>query len=149
MNISIFTLPLFILSIISAYMAYKSQVYLYYGRAIASEDELKSSPNGFQNTLTDPSTNILFFIVNGFLVLYLAVAFYFLSFIGVLIVVANYFAILVILVVLLPKPSSPKWAKGIHKSLKCRESKFRLSGDEFRADALKYVISLFESKFNV
>jgi len=130
-------------------MVYKSQVYLYYGRAIVPEDELKSSPNGLQNTLTDPSTNKLFFAVNVLLVAYLIGAFYYFSFFGVFVVIANYLSALFIMVLLLPKPSSPKWAKGIHKSLKSRESKLRLSGDEFRADALKYVISLFESKFNV
>ncbi len=136
-----------LLSIVFAYMNYKTQVYLYYGRALASEEHLKVEKNGYQTAIMDPSTDKWFFVVGALFFINIIAIFYLLGFIFGVLSVVNYFVIMFIVRLVLPRENSPKWAMGIYRSIVRREADFKRDGDELRYEAIKHIRQEFETKF--
>jgi hypothetical protein len=138
-----------LLSPICAYQIFKTQVCLYYGRAMASEDMLKIQPNGFQDALTDPKGNKWFFISQIALIANIIGFFYFFSFWMGLLAVITFFIVLTILKKILPAPDSHKWAAGLHGVLARREADYKRDGDELRYQAARDILELFEKTFGI
>lgn len=147
MNTSLFTFPLLVLSIILAYMIIKNQVYLFYGRALASEEHLLVEKNGYQVAIMDPLTDKWFFLVVALFLANVVAIFYFFGFLFGILSVINFYIIMFILRLMLPKESSLKWAKGIYVSIARREADYKRDGDQLRYEAMNHVRKLFEAKF--
>jgi hypothetical protein len=128
-------------------MVFKSQVYLFYGKALLSSEELMHEPNGLQDALTDPSTNKWFYIVNALLALNFFAIIYYLGLYGAILALVNYYVIFLIIKIIMPKPSGEKWARGIYKSLLRREADYEKDGDQMRSHAMRMLRDRFENKF--
>jgi|GEM_PF-5283767 len=147
MELSLLIITFILLAPLSAFLVFKTQVCLQYGKRMASEAFLKMNPNGYQDALTDPKTNKWFFLIQGGLIANIIAFFYFHSFwVGAGSIVA-YFVVMSITTRLLPPPDSPKWAVGLHGTLARREADYKRDGDELRYQAAKEIREMFEVKF--
>lgn len=136
-----------VLAPLSAFLVFKTQVCLEYGRALASEGLLELNPNGYQDALTDPKTNKWFFLVQIGLITNIIAFFYLFSFWIGLGAIAAYFFVLTIISRTLPAPGSPKWAAELYATLSRREADYKRDGDELRYMVAKEIRELFEAKF--
>jgi hypothetical protein len=133
-------------SFFSAYLIIKTQVCLHYGRLLASDEFLQKNPRGFQDALTDPSGDILFFLVHGGLIFFIIYIFFFFSFwVGIFSIVFYWFSILILKKFLTPF-DHPTWAIDLHFSLIRREADYKKIGDELRHQAAKELREAFEAK---
>jgi hypothetical protein len=122
-----------------AVMLLKTQVYLYYGRAIASEASLEADPTGYQNALTNPSGNKWFFL-NAAAIGCLVIYFFTISWIFGLIAIANFFLMMMIANIFYAKPSSPKHLKKIINEMNNRKVAYLKQGDQIRASAVDMLL---------
>lgn len=129
------------------YLLHKTQVCLFYGRAMASRDFLDSNPNGFQDAITDPRGNKWFFLFQGSLVVIIGSYFYFGGWVVGLLAIVAFFFTFILVRRLLPPESSPVWAKGLYASLCRREADYKRDGDELRYEAMKSLREDFQSTF--
>ena len=123
-----------------AIMMMKTQVYLYYGKAIASPEFLSVEPNGHQNALTNSSNNKWFFLavasVIGMVVYYFTVSWLF----GVIAIV-NFFLMMVLINIFYPKPSSKKHLKKLIYEMANRKADYLKNNDQERADAVDHLLA--------
>lgn len=131
----------------SVYLLHKTQVCLFYGRAMASRDFLESNPKGFQDAITDPRGNKWFFLFQGILFVTIVSYFYFGGWVTGLLSIAAFFLTFVIVRRLLPAENSPVWAKGLYASLCRREADYKRDGDELRYEAMKSLREDFQAVF--
>jgi hypothetical protein len=124
-------------------MQHRTQACLYFGRAIASEDYLRANPTGFQDALTDPSDNKWFFL-NVALLIAMLVYYFTISWVFLLIGVANIFLMSVVVGLFSPKVSSEKYLLKIIKSLTNRVKKYESQGDALRGNLAKDLIEKLE-----
>lgn len=136
-----------VLTPISAYMMHHTQVCLFYGRSLASDDFLRMNKTGYQDALTDPSGNKWFFITHGLLFSVVVGYFYFGTWITGLISIVAYFLLAAFIKRLLPSQNSPKWASRIHASMCRREADYKRDGDELRYEAIKSLREEFQARF--
>lgn len=131
----------------AVYLLHKTQVCLFYGRAMASRDFLESNPSGFQDAITDPRGNKWFFLFQGGLLVTIISYFYFGGWVTGLLSIAAFFLTFVIVRRLLPAENSPVWAKGLYASLCRREADYKRDGDELRYEAMKSLREDFQAAF--
>lgn len=132
---------------LSAYLIYKTQVCLWYGKAMASDEMLKIQPNGFQDALTDPKGNKWFLMTQIALITNIISFFYLISLMAGLVSIVCFFVVMHIIKIALPPVDSPKWAGGLHGVLARREADYKRDGDELRYQAAKNLREMFENTF--
>ena len=138
-----------ILASISSYLILTTQVCLYYGKALASEEFLAINPSGFQDALTDPKSSKWFFIVQILLILQISYLFYaFAWWIGIFSILF-YFVLMSLIKRIIPPFESPKWIAVIYSSLARREADYKRDGDELRYQATRDLRKMFEDKFTL
>ncbi len=136
-----------VLSTLAAYFSAKSNIYLFYGKALATEDHLKLQPTGFQDALTDSFIAKIALLVYASLLLTVIAVFYFFSaWIGFGTIIVFFIEISIVERVL-PPPNNSKWVIEIHQNLTRKEANYKRDGDELRYQAAKDLREKLERKF--
>lgn len=137
-------IALILITPIAAFQNYHSLVRLFYGTAIASKEMLEITSKGYQDHLTNPKYNWLYFTIQAVRILLLIAMFY----TGGL-VQGTMSIFLVLLVgfafhknVFLPAPNSKFWSYGLLRSVSNREADYKLNGDLLRSNEMRMVKEL-------
>jgi len=137
-------IALVLITPIAAFQNYHASVRLFYGVAIASKEMLKITSRGFQDHLTNPKYNWLFFTIQALRVSLLIAIFY----VGGLThgLMSIFFVFLVgyalIKNMILPAPNSRFWAYGLLRTVSNREADYKRNGDLLRGDEMRMVKEL-------